>query len=84
MAPSGVGHEPAGGSTGSKGQIGGRVGLWGAGGEVRGRGEVSHPGERGLGLVLGLAAGVGSLELVLEAAALLAGGQVVKLVHNIK
>lgn len=82
MAPSGVGHEPTGGCTRSKGQIGGRVGLWGAGGEVRGRGEVSHSGERGLGLVLvlglglglGLAAGVSSLELVLEAAALLAGG----------
>lgn len=84
VAPGGVGHEPAGGSARPKGQIGGGVGLWGAGGEVRGRGEVGHSGEGGLVLLLGLAAGVSGLELVLQAAALLAGGQIVKLVHDVK
>lgn len=82
MASSGVSHEPGRGSTRSKGQIGCRVRIRSIGGEVGGRGEVSHSRERRLRLVL--AAGVSSLQLVLEGAILLAGGQIVKLLPKVK
>lgn len=72
MASSGVGHHPSGVSSRSKGQVGGRVGFWRVGGKVGGGGEVGHAGQRCLRLVLGLAGGVGGLELVGECAVLLA------------
>lgn len=72
MASSGVGHHPSGVSSGAKGQVGGRVGIWRVGGEVGGGGEVGHAGQRCLGLVLGLAGGVGGLELIGESVVLLA------------
>lgn len=84
VASGGVGHHPGGVCTGSKGQIRWRVGIWSVGGEVRCRGEVSHAREGRLRLVLGLAAGVRTLELVLEGVVLLAGGQIVKLLPKIK
>lgn len=72
MASSGVGHHSSGVSPGAKGKVGGGVGIWRVGCEVRGGGEVSHAGQRCLRLVLGLAGGVGGLELVGERVVLLA------------
>lgn len=72
VAPSGVGHHPRGVSTGAKGQVGCRVGIWRVRGEIGGWGEVGHPGERCLRLVLGLACGVRCLKLVREGVILLA------------
>lgn len=76
VARGGVGHHAGGAAARAKGQVGRGVGIWGVGGEVGGGGEVGHA-------VLGLAAGVGRrLQLVggvtAAAAALLAGGHVVK------
>lgn len=84
MASGGVGHQAGRVPAGSKGQIRCWVGLWSVGGEIGGRGEVRHSGDGRLWLVLGLAAGVSRLELVLQGAILLAGGQVVKLLPKIK
>lgn len=84
VSSSWVGHHPCGASSGAKGQVGGRVGIWRVGGQVGGRGEEGHTGQRGLRLVLGLAGGVGGLELVGEGVVLLVWGQVVKLLPKVK
>lgn len=84
VAPGGVGHHPRGVSTGAKGQVWCRVRIWGVRGEIGGRSEVGHPGERCLGLVLRLVCGVRRLKLVGEAAALLAGCQIVELLPKVK
>lgn len=84
MASGGIGHQAGGVPAGSKGQVRCRVGLWSIGGEIRGRSEVSHSRDRWLRLVLGLAGGVSSLELVREGIILLAGGQIVELLPKIK
>lgn len=83
VAPGGVGHHACGVPTGPKGQVGCRVGIWRVWCEIGGGGEVGHPGERGLRLVLGLAGGVG-LELVGKGIILLAWGQIVELLPKVK
>lgn len=84
VAPGGVGHHPRGVSTGAKGQVWCGVRIWRVRGEIGGRGEVGHPGERCLGLVLRLVCGVRWLKLVGEGVALLAGCQIVKLLPKVK
>lgn len=64
MATSGVGHHAGRVSSRAKGQIGSRVGIWRVWGEVGRGGKVGHAGQRCLSLMLRLAGGVGSLELV--------------------
>lgn len=84
VTPGGVGHHPCGVSTGAKGQVRWRVRIWRVRGEIGGRSEVGHPGERRLGLVLRLVCGVRRLKLVGEGVILLAGCQIVELLPKVK
>ena len=72
MASSRVGDHASGVSSRSKGQVRCRVRIWGVWGEVGGGGEVCHAGQRCLRLMLGLAGGVGGLQLIGEVVVLLA------------
>lgn len=84
MASSRVGHHPSGASSRPKGQVGCRVGIRRVGGEVGGRGKISHVWERCLRLVLGLARRVGGLKLVGHSIVLLAGCQIFELLSKVK